>query len=190
MAQSTLSLFCRSQSGAAAVEMALVTPFLLALMFGSFELGNYFYSEHVVAKAVRDGARFASRQSFTSFSGCSGVPSGTIAVTLPSAANISTEDAIRNIVRTGQIANSGTPRLASWNALHPATNAKTVTVAISCNTANASVANGIYTAQTGGVRIVTVAAKVRYTSLFGILGLSGGSSLDLNAQSQAVVVGI
>lgn len=190
MSVRTLSLLYKSQSGAAAVEMALVTPFLLALMFGAFELGNYFYSEHVVAKAVRDGARFASRQSFTSFSGCSGVPSGTIAVTLPSAANVPTEDAIRNIVRTGQIADGGTPRLANWNALYPVTNAKTVTVAISCNTTNASVANGIYTAQTGGVRIVTVAAKVRYTSLFGILGLSGGSSLDLNAQSQAAVVGI
>ena len=45
-------------TGAAAAEMALVLPILIALMFGSFELGNYFLNQHVVTKAVRDGLRF------------------------------------------------------------------------------------------------------------------------------------
>ena len=57
----------RQSSGAAAVEMALVTPLLMVLMFGSMELGYYFYSQHVVTKAVRDGARFASRQGFDKY---------------------------------------------------------------------------------------------------------------------------
>ena len=46
--------------GAAAAEMALVTPLLLVILFGAVELGNYFYNEHIVVKAVRDGARFAA----------------------------------------------------------------------------------------------------------------------------------
>ena len=46
----------RCQSGVAAVEMALVAPLLLALLFGSVELGKYFLDQHVVVKAVRDGA--------------------------------------------------------------------------------------------------------------------------------------
>ena len=60
-----LSRVMRNSSGTAAAEMALVTPLLMALMFGSFELGNYFYTSHIVAKAVRDGARYASRRGFS-----------------------------------------------------------------------------------------------------------------------------
>ena len=65
----------RDQSAAAAVEMALVIPFLLVLMLGAVDVGNYFHSEHVVDKAVRDAARFAARLPFADYSGCT-VPSG------------------------------------------------------------------------------------------------------------------
>jgi len=62
--------------GSAAVEMALILPVLLALMFGSVELGNYFMNEHSLVKAVRDGARFAARQNFSTYSACTGQPGG------------------------------------------------------------------------------------------------------------------
>ena len=54
----------RDSRGVAAAEMALVTPLLAMIMFGAVELGKYFWDEHLVVKAVRDGARFASRQNF------------------------------------------------------------------------------------------------------------------------------
>ena len=60
----------RDRAGAAAAEMALVTPLLMIIMFGAMELGKYFLDEHVVAKAVRDGARYAARRSFTDYAGC------------------------------------------------------------------------------------------------------------------------
>ena len=41
--------------------MAMVLPLLLTVLFGSFEVGNYFLNQHAVTKAVRDGARYASR---------------------------------------------------------------------------------------------------------------------------------
>src|SRR3546814_3109530 len=69
----------RDRSGAAAAEMALVSPMLIILMFGSFELGNYFLDEHVVLKAVRDGARYAARQNFTTMP-CSGTPTADAAI--------------------------------------------------------------------------------------------------------------
>ena len=52
----------RDCRGAAAAEMAMVLPLLLALMFGVTELGRYFWSEHVLLKGVwqcnrRDGGR-------------------------------------------------------------------------------------------------------------------------------------
>ena len=62
----TVSRFLRSDvRGAAAAEMALVLPLLILIMFGSFEMGNFFWESHIANKAVRDGARFAARQNFT-----------------------------------------------------------------------------------------------------------------------------
>ena len=52
-----LGLFLHDTRANAAVEMALVAPLLLAILFGSVELGNYFMNEHELIKAVRDGAR-------------------------------------------------------------------------------------------------------------------------------------
>jgi Flp pilus assembly protein TadG len=168
MKNALLSL-TRSQSGAAGAEMALVTPLLLLLMFGAFELGNYFYSEHVVAKGVRDGARFASR-SFALDANCGTPPTGVVTNT-------------QAVTRTGQVS-GGTARLAGW------TNAATVTVSLNCTTTGDYVDNGIYKGLTGGIRVVKVTAAVPYTSLFATLGLTNGNSLTLNASSEAPVVGI
>jgi len=159
----------RSQSGAAGAEMALVTPLLLIIMFGAFELGNYFYSEHVVTKAVRDGARFASR-SFALDANCSTPPTTVVTNT-------------KEVTRTGQVS-GGTTRLAGW------TNASTVTVTLTCTTSGGYVNNGIYKGLTGGIRVVKVTATVPYTSLFATLGLANGNSLTLNASSEAPVMGI
>jgi Flp pilus assembly protein TadG len=51
----------RKQSGAAAIEMALLLPFLLLLAFGLTELGRAVYQYNTLAKAVRDGARHLSQ---------------------------------------------------------------------------------------------------------------------------------
>jgi len=146
---------------------------LITLMFGSFELGNYFLDDHVVTKAVRDGARFAARQPFTYYSACSGSPSD------PALTQI------KNVVRTGQIANGGTARLPGW------TSASTITVTISCNTTGngGSAFSGIYTGMTTGAPVVTISADVPYTSLFNSLGFSS-TSLRLRGSSQAAVMGI
>ena len=68
----------RDRNGAAAAEMALVLPILLVLMFGSLEIGNYFMNQHTLVKAVRDGARFAARKPFTSYTACSGSPDASV----------------------------------------------------------------------------------------------------------------
>ena len=52
--------------GSAAAEMAMVAPLLIGIMFGSLQMGKFFWDEHQVLKAVRDGARYAARQSFAS----------------------------------------------------------------------------------------------------------------------------
>ena len=94
--------FARDRKGSAAAEMALVMPLLLALGFGCFELGNYFWNNHIVGKAVRDGARYAARQPFVKL-GCG-----------PGVTDAATETNIKNVTRTGTIA-GGNARVRGWD---------------------------------------------------------------------------
>ena len=72
--------------GSAAAELALVSPLLILLMFSSFEVGKFFWDEHTVTKAVRDGARYAGRQGFAA---------------MPCGGSATNQAAIRNVVRYG-----------------------------------------------------------------------------------------
>lgn len=158
-----------STTAAAAAEMAIVTPLLIILMFGSFELGNYFLSEHVVAKAVRDGARYAARRSFTDFS-------------CPNTVAADVIDKTRNVTRTGQVASGGTARLVNW------TTPTTVSVTISCTAISGGNYLGLYKGMTSLPK-VRVSATVPYASLFNNLGFTS-ATLNLVSESEATVQGI
>lgn len=166
--------------GAAAVEMALVIPLLLIILFGSVELGNYFLAEHTLVKAVRDGARFAARQSFSNYTACSGAPGGTVV------------SDTQNVVMNGY--------LTGGSILTPNITASDITLSVSCTaTANGQDMLGIYRSRFGGTcdgatangcaQIVTVDATVPYSSILGSYGFTG-FGLSLNAASQAAVTGI
>jgi Flp pilus assembly protein TadG len=168
----SLARIWSDRRGSAAAEMALVAPLLATIMFGSLEMGKYFWDEHLVTKAVRDGARFASRQSFAS---------------MPCGGPATNEAAIKNVVRYGKpvVTGSDQPLLYYW------TSAATITVTINCY-ANAGlngarVYDGIYTSRADVPR-VTVSASVPYTPLAALFGINGGSTL--NASSQATVFGL
>jgi len=47
------------QKGGAAVEFAIVLPFLVLLVFGAIEFGVLFYNKQVITNASREGARAA-----------------------------------------------------------------------------------------------------------------------------------
>lgn len=160
-------LTCRR--GAAAAEMALVLPFLVLLLFGSVDLGYYFYNQHQVVKGVRDGARFAGRQAFTAI-GCN----GTSAAAIPG----DVQTAIREITRTGRIS-GGTARVPGWE------NAD-IALSVDCS-ANAVSQTGIYANEDNAPRI-TITAAVDHTTLFA--GLVLDSTLRLNARQEAAVMGI
>lgn len=173
MMRSPLASLRSDRAGVAAAEMALVTPLLMILMFGSLEIGKFFLDEHVVVKAVRDGARFAARQGFA---------------TMPCGGVATNETQIKNLVRYGKVQ----PVAADPLRLHYWTSAATVTITIDCY-ANAGVDGdrvfgGVYSDRATVPR-VTVAAAVPYQPLVGAIGFNT-NGLVLNASNQAAVFGI
>lgn len=166
----SLRAFPACARGSAATEMALILPFLTVLLFGSIELGYYFYNEHQVVKGVRDGARYASRQSLASINCLSGssVPTGI-------------ETAIKEVTRTGRVA-GGSARVVGWVN-------DDVTVTVSCaGDSGTAVTTGIYQEEPDAP-IINVSATVSYQSLFNSLGVID-SSYSLTAQQQSAVMGI
>jgi Flp pilus assembly protein TadG len=164
----------RDRRGAAAAEMALVTPLLLAILIGSVELGSYFYNEHILVKAVRDGARFAARQSFTNYGTSTACAQPTDATMIAN---------VRALVRTSLLS-SGTDRI------HDVQDSD-ITISANCLASVSSQSmTGIYRGRTAGAPIVTVTAVVDYEPLIGgAFGFTGGG-LKMNATQQAAVMGI
>lgn len=56
----------QKRRGAVAVEMAVVTPVLLAMLFGIIEFGWMFTAQHTMVNAAREGARYGALQGTTS----------------------------------------------------------------------------------------------------------------------------
>ena len=65
----------RSEQGASAVEMALVMPLLILLMFGLVELSRLVTTQHTIQTAARDGARYGAAVggSPAQFGDCDGI---------------------------------------------------------------------------------------------------------------------
>jgi Flp pilus assembly protein TadG len=162
-----IGLFRRNSKGSAAVEFALMLPMMMALMFGSFEAGHFFWTEHKLVKAVRDGARYASRLSVDAVCPTSGAMSGAV------------RDSIRNVTATGQLS-GGVPKVPGWSAA-------SVDVTVGCNQ---FLGTGIYTDLGANGPLIRVSSgNVAYPSLFEALGFIT-SSIQLSAESSAAVTGI
>ena len=155
------------ERGAAAAELALCLPMVMALMFGSFEAGNYMLTEHKVIKGVRDGARYAARLPFASYD-CT---SGTVT-------DADVEEDIIAVTRTGRAGTGGAVRVSGWDAAE-------VSVSVSCDdTTN----TGLYTDHGTAPRVL-VATTVPYPSILGTLGFDTDGAV-VRAQAQAAVMGI
>lgn len=170
----------RDDAAVAAAEMALIVPLLMLLLFGSFEMGKYFLDGHVVAKAVRDGARYASRQGFSQYDCASATGTVTSAV----------EGRTQSIVRFGKpfATDADPPRLSYWGATR-AGGQPTVEVTVDCPDALGTEPKGGLYADMDRVPVVTVSAIVDYDSLFGLLDFAA-AGLTVRGRSQSAVMGI
>ena len=161
--------FLSCRSGAAAAEFALILPLSLLLLFTSLEAGHYMYQRHQVAKGLRDGARFASRQSFDLVNCRNG--SGTIDSTLA--------DDVINLTRTGQIT-GGSPRVGNWAA-------NDIAVTVSCPTVDEAETGIFDTAEPAPQ--VNITTTFAYDSFFNGLGVVN-DKFAISGSQQATVMGI
>lgn len=165
-----------SRGGAAAAEMALVTPILLVLGFGSVELGNYFRSEHILLKGVRDGAVYAARQSvpvnYNCAAGTPTVPSGVL-------------DQTKTLVRKGSLTTTDSDLLPLWDDA-----STTFTITVSCVTAasDGTALSGVYLVNGGKVPVLTVSASLPYRSVLTAVGFRT-TGLRIHAQEETAAYG-
>ena len=168
--------------------MALIVPLLLTVLFGSVELGNYFYNEHKLVKSVRDGARYAARQRFSNYSACTGTPSGTV------------YDETKLMVRKGKLDNSAPDLLPQWGGVvascagNPAGGCLEVTMSCTADLEDTSSGNtltlgGIYTNSTAAPTVV-VSARLPYFSVLGTTLGFDSTGIYLTANQSAAVAGL
>ena len=167
----TIRDFLTCQKGAAAAEMALIAPLAVLLLFTAMESGHYFYSQHQLVKAVRDGARFGARHSFDEVNCRNGSPF--IAADL--------QNNIRAVALTGHLSGANETR-SGWDS-----NEVSFAVTVTCPTV-IEATSGIYETDEPAP-IINVAATIGYDSLFNGLGIIS-DNYSLNANQQASAMGI
>lgn len=176
----------RSERGAAAAEMAVVTPFLVIILAGLAETGYYFYAQHRLVESVRDAARYAARQDFANYNNC---PSGS-GTTDISGSTLAADAQL--VARKGSLDASLTDRLWGWS--QTGGNAPTFTVSYQCfatatgSSGTAQNMSGIYDDVPGGAPVVTVDAQLAHNGVFAAVGFD--IATQLNAQSSASVAGL
>jgi hypothetical protein len=170
--------FLRDERGSPSAEFALILPALVALMFGSFEAGNFFWTQHKLIKAVREGARYAARLPVDTY--CDGA-------TAQFDANPEAEADIKAVTLTGKLPAEG------GQIAVPGMTTEQITVAPVCAAyavSETGSGTGIYSDLGNGGPVVTVSVSgVGYPSLFAQLaGLDG--SIDMAAKASAPVIGL
>jgi Flp pilus assembly protein TadG len=157
--------FAKEEKGTAATEVALMLPLMLAVLFATFEAGHYLYTEQKIIEAVRQGARYAGRLPFASY-------------TCPSTMDGTAIAAVKTVTLTGKVGGT-TPLIKDWSA-------SDISVSVACNSGTTT---GVFKGNTGGAPVVTVAATANYSSLFNQI-VTGSSATQVRASAQAVVNGI
>jgi Flp pilus assembly protein TadG len=81
--------FLRNRRGGASLELALITPILLFLFIGTYDLGFLFYAQSQVETAANAGALLAAKQGFSKFD-ANAVASATQGASYPLAISLPT----------------------------------------------------------------------------------------------------
>lgn len=96
------------ERGTSTVELAIVMPLMLLLLFGIAEFGQAFNQYNTMTKAVRDGVRFAAEQAM--FGGLEVIDLNRL-----DSGGVSVRNRTRNLVVYGRPTSGGTALLPGWN---------------------------------------------------------------------------
>jgi Flp pilus assembly protein TadG len=152
----------RARGGIASVELALILPLLVLMLFGTIEVGRLLFDFHAASKTVRDATRYLTRIDAAALGlACPGVTVNNAAAEVTNA---------KNIALTGSIIDPGLPGskpylLGYW------TDAKSISVTVSCEDNSADTYQGFY-AGAAWIPSITVSATVPIPLMNGwLLGL-------------------
>ncbi len=148
--------------GIAAVEFAIVLPFLMIMLFGIIEIGRALQHYHAVTKSVRDATRYLTRVDMT----CAGAGTGPLANYL---GDPSDEAAAKNLALFGStvLTPSSVYNLTHW------TDPTTISGTVNCvNNGNqfAGVYNGV-----ANIPVITLTANVPFAFIWGSVFLNTNS---------------
>ena len=168
------------ERGAALLEMALMLPFLFALIFGIFEFGNFFSQYQLVQSGARDAARYLSRVTDTT----STSPCGASGCLTPCDPLVLAEKVgnAQSIAVYGAI--GGSTKRVSWMG--------TGDIAVDYATviANPMISGyPTYRGPTSGIRIIKVTATPTYSDAIGLLGAIGLGTIKISVQHQERCIG-
>lgn len=177
--QSQFFSCCR---GTAAVEFAIILPFMLLLIFGIIEVGRMLTDYQTITKSVRDASRFLGRVEMT----CPGTApsSGPVQNYLVDTNN---EMVAKNLVLAGTVdtptASNFLINLKGWPDY--ATAAASVAATVNC-VANAGQYKGVFDNQ-ALIPVVTVTATVPFNFLWGSLFINTATISMVISHSQVNV---
>lgn len=153
--------FKRDDQGAALVEMAIATPFVLLLSAGVFEFANILNTRMLLDAGVKDAARYMARCS-SDWNTCSGY-----------ATNLAVKGAI-----TG-----GSPRVTGWT-----TDEVTISKAKSILAIDPATGTELYLSSTTNVDVVQVSTSYPYAGV-GLWSYLGFGQINLTVFHQERVFG-
>jgi Flp pilus assembly protein TadG len=156
-----LKCFFGDQTGAALVEMTIITPFMLTLAAGVFEFSNIIHSKLLIEAGMRDGARYFARCA-SDFDTCA--------------------TSSKDIAVTG---GTGTARVTDWTVdMVTVTYPQQIDVVV----IDADTGEENYRSSSGVVRIVHVETDYPYTGT-GLWSYLGFGALTLTAFHEERVMG-
>lgn len=160
---STLTSSCMNSAerGLAMVELAILMPLLVMLVFGVFELGRALYQEQVITKAATAGARYMTRAYGVLDENC--------------AAQDGWNEAVDNARNLTVFAGKTTPLISN----------------MSVGDVSVSAERRVLPAPAGPVCVILVSVVFPFAGIFGetLIPFTDIGALTLNASSQAVYIG-
>ncbi len=141
----------RAREGVASVELVLILPICVLMLFGTIEVGRLLFDFHAASKTVRDATRYLTRIKDTNFfSDCPAVTVNNAAAEVINA---------KNLALRGSIDTSKPYLLGYW------TDANSISVTVSCedNSADPKPYQGFY-AGAAWIPSITVSPRCRFRS--------------------------